>query len=250
MHPMKRLNNITHLLFLSSLAGLLLLSSPCPAPAAESRCYRQQTGEQVSWFAWDYAPTSGYLETRDRLEQYRLWSNADLATRRWQLNNPAGRTRIEVERRDNTLVWTGLIAGEAVNRTEQIDSAPWFQALSLSLQSLLENDCQSVDFWMVRPDTLELHKLQASRKGWSRPDWAHGNDKVLQVRVTVPGIPSFIWHSDYWLDADGRFLRFQGKTGLVGNQMTIVELLDDQASSACTDLPLDPEPSDPCKISK
>lgn len=225
------------LLFLLALCWLTCSAEVGTAASLEQRCYRQQNGSQSHYFTWVLEKSDPLrLQTAEPGERFNLEANAELATLNWKLQRPAEQTRLRVERRGNQLVWSGTLKGRPLARRDEIDDAPWYQALSLSLQQLLGTDRKELSFWMVRPDTLKIYKLRAERRSPTNLELAGKSIPCVPIRLTVPGIPSFIWHSDYWFDArDGRFLRFAGRTGLPGCPDTVVELQTDAAGKICSD---------------
>lgn len=230
------------MLFLLALCWLTCIAEASTAAGLEQRCYRQQTGSQSHFFTWVLEKSDPLrLQTAEPGERFNLEANAELATLSWQLQRPAEQTRLRVERRGNQLVWSGTLKGRPLARRDEIDGAPWFQALSLSLQQLLKANRKQLSFWMIRPDNLEVYKLRAERRQRTTLKLTGEAIPSVQIRLTARGVPSFIWHSDYWFDArDGRFLRFAGRTGLPGSPDTVVELQTGAAGHFCSDPPPPP----------
>ena len=53
-----------------------------------------------------------------------------------------------------------MLRSALVDKKEAIDSRPWCQPLSFSLQRMVARDQQVASFWTIRPDTLEVLAMQ------------------------------------------------------------------------------------------
>jgi hypothetical protein len=124
------------------------------------------------------------------------------------------------------LLLNGQFKGKPVERVIEIDSAPWYQALSLSLRALRDAEKQSLEFWTLRPDNLEVHKLRAIRKGVEMLEVEGGQVAALRMEVSLAGLKAMFWHCSYWLrESDGVFLRYRGPSGPPGCPETEVRLV-------------------------
>lgn len=221
--------------------AIVWLCSGTPAVRADGtdcRCYRQQEGANVSFFSWQLEPGPPLqLSSVEESQEFHLLFDPGLAVREWRLDRPAEGTRVRVLRRDNELRFRGTFRHQPLERSAAIDPAPWYQALSLSLQELLDHPGPAREFWMIRPDNLEVHKLRAKRQGKEWIEAEGVRQLAWRVRVTVPGVPAFLWHGDYWLrEGDGTFLRFAGSRGLPGADILVQLVAGTEAARACGSL--------------
>jgi hypothetical protein len=193
--------------------GLIL----CPAgnASADSYRYRQQTGQEASEFLWTLKMGREIRLTAESSEDCHLTlMDSSLATRQWSLVNPGAATEITVRREKDVLLLSGQFEGKAVKRVIEIDSAPWYQALSLSLRTLRDPEMGSLEFWTLRPDNLEVHKLRAVRKGVEMLEVEGEQVAALRLEVRLTGLKAMFWHASYWLrESDGVFLRYRGPSG-------------------------------------
>jgi hypothetical protein len=65
-------------------------------------------------------------------------------------------TDLTAERSANILLITGKVDGKQIVKSFDLDKKPWYQFLSFSLKSFLnDNKARTITFWMLRPDTLK-----------------------------------------------------------------------------------------------
>lgn len=211
------------------LVCVILASAPWQVAAeqVESYRYKHVTGSQVHYFDWQL--NSGetlYLQTRQQLELTETRFNSDLSTLSWKIRDSDSLTDLTVERRGNSLVMQGTFKGEILSKEEPIDEAPWYQALSVSLRQFVELEQESVHFWTIRADNLEVHQLRASRQ--KNTSIMVGNDSVatIQLKIQPTGWRAPFWSANYWLrEKDGVFLRYQGRSGPPGAPTTVITMV-------------------------
>ncbi|MHB1400552.1 MAG: hypothetical protein ACYDAI_18590 [Trichloromonadaceae bacterium] len=205
----------------------LLLLGPVQSRASQSVRYRQQTGDQVQLFRQTLEPGPPWRLSADRAEARHLTiMDQELATQRWKLTQTGKGTEVSAQREGNTLRLTGQFQGKPADQVLQLDDVPWFQALSVSLRTLLTSKSGEQEFWMLRPDTLEHHKLRGVRQGLETLELGGQAVPAWRIEVRLTGFKSLFWKSHYWLrQSDGQFLRYRGPSGPPGAPMTEVELV-------------------------
>lgn len=219
------------LLFRSLLLfGMLLVLAPWQAEAeqVEIYCYQQRTGSQVDYFDWQLTRGSSlHLKTRQQLELTETRFNSDLSTLRWKIQNVDSQTDLTVDRAGNTLVMQGVFAGEIINKEVHIDAAPWYQALSVSLRQFTDHDKETLHFWSIRPDTLDVHRLQVTRQKNTLIDIGNDSVSTIQLKIQPTGWRAPFWSANYWLrENDGVFVRYQGRSGPPGAPETSILITD------------------------
>lgn len=197
-------------------------------PASAS--YLETTGEEQTIFQLTlHASTPLTLTYQDDKESGLTTFDRDLATRHWQLESDDRQTRIAAVRRDETLSIEGTLSGQPIMRTLDLGDLPWYQALSVSLRAIIEHPNGPREFWILRPDTLDLHRMQVSEliagnlelEGQVIPTW--------RLTIRLSGWQSFLWHADYWLrQTDGRFVKYQGVSGPPGSPATVIILTGEE----------------------
>ena len=202
----------------------LALLVPALALGGERHRYRQQTGEEIRHFDWR-------LEGGEELrllssspdEEHLCVLTPSLQTLRWALRRPGERTEVRARREGERLHLEGTFRGKAIRRTERLDEAPWFQALSLSLGGLARGKGGEVEFWTLRPDTLELHRMRALREREEVIEVGGRSLRATLVTIRPVGLAGLFWKGRYWFDDDSRFLRYEGASGPPGSPTTVVE---------------------------
>lgn len=212
-------------LLLAVLPGALL--SPTARASGDACRYRQQTGKEIGEFLWTLKSDREIrLLAESREDRHLTIMDATLATRQWSLRKTGAATEITVRRQMNALQLSGQFEGKPLEKVINIDSAPWYQALSLSLRTLRDPGKKHVEFWTLRPDNLEAHKLRAVRKGVELLEVEGRQVKALRLEVSLPGLKAILWNCNYWLrESDGVFLLYRGPSGPPGWPETEVRLV-------------------------
>ena len=211
--------------------GLFVLPVQVAGSTAEEHLYLRKTGAETIYFNWRLEP-GAQLRLITDLEQERdiTRMNSNLETRDWSVKDPAQKIDLQVTRRGNKLLMTGLFKGKTISREVSIDGAPWYQALSLSLRQFTNPNRDHLEFWSIRPDTLDVHKLQVTRSDEEQVDMEGTMTRAIKLKIQLTGLKSMFWSCHYWLrKKDGLFIRYQGPSGPPGWPETIVELVDPPA---------------------
>ena len=150
----------------------------------------------------------------------------DFGTIRWETVRPEENTNVTAERRGNVIHLTGTFQGKPVNREFTIDDRPWCQATTLSFRPFVTSGDEKLEFWILRPSTLEPHRLVARKKGVDRwPVLGEAVD-VQQVKIGLPGVLAPLWSADYWFrKEDGVFVKYEGPNGPPGSPIVVVDLV-------------------------
>ena len=215
------------LLFCTLFTVVPVRAGATPGAATESYRYRQQTGRNEECFEWSLEHREEpLLQAIGPEQRHQTLMEPNMATRRWYLDHPENSTHVAVWREGDELLLQGQWRGEPLDKTLQIDDAPWFQALSVSLRPFLTGSEESTEFWTLRPDKLTAHKIRARKRG--QETVLVGGEEVLAHRVEVgmTGPAALLGKGRYWFRAcDLVLLRYQGPGGLPGTPATTI-LLD------------------------
>ncbi len=217
--------------FLRSLLLVCVILALAPwqtkAEQAEIYRYQQQTGSQIDYFDWHLSRSATlHLQTRQQMELTETRFNNDLSTLSWKIQNSNSKTDLMVERRGNTLVMQGIFKGKVVNQEEPIDEAPWYQALSVSLRQFTDHEKKTIHFWSIRPDTLDVHRLQVTRQKNTLIDIGNDSESTIQLKIQPTGWRAPFWSANYWLrEQDGVFLRYQSRSGPPGAPVTSITIV-------------------------
>ena len=215
------------------LCGLFMVPTQGYSFSSEQHLYRKTTGSDVHLFNWRLERGQEIRLITD-IDQERDVTriNQELATRSWSVKDPAANTDITVTRRDNDLIMRGTFKGKNLNKSVPIDGAPWYQALSVSLQQFTNPNISFREFWSVRPDTLDVHKLEVIPAGEDALELEGSVTPALKLKIQLPGFKAMFWSCHYWLrKEDGLFIRYEGPSGPPGWPETIVELIDNESQT-------------------
>lgn len=190
--------------------------------------YLKTTGSKRLYLNWQLIRENDLkLVTLLGNEEDTTRMHADLATSSWSVNDPVAGTDMIVVRENNQLVFNGTFKREKIQRHLKIDSAPWYQALSLSLRQFTDNNQDHIEFWSIRPDTLDLHRLQVIRVAEETLKLEGIESRAIKLKIQLTGLKAAFWSCYYWLrKTDGVFLRYEGPSGPPGWPLTTVELIN------------------------
>ncbi|SDM55218.1 hypothetical protein SAMN05660860_02731 [Geoalkalibacter ferrihydriticus] len=215
-------------LFFLCAVGIVLVTSSLAISAQplENYCYRETRGSDIRYFSWILEGEDPLLlNAGDGVEQHFNVLDPQKASRVWHLTNEREKTDLSIRRNGRSLQLTGLFFGRHLERVVTIDDAPWYQALSVGLRNLLQSQTATLEFWMVRPDTLDVRRMRAVRRALEDIETEDGKRQARHIRITAVGIPSWVWRGDYWFDEDAEvFLRYQGRSGPPGAPLNLIEL--------------------------
>jgi hypothetical protein len=203
-------------------------------PGPDHAIYRETTGSRQGTFTWELVRGETLLlTTGDELETFRTRLAPDLQTLAWEVQRPQENTGAKAWRNGSSLMIRGELEGQPLERSFDVGDAPWFQSLSASLVRHLPRAGAEREFWILRPDTLEPHRLQVTDV---RPETLQvGGEAVDTWRVEIrpTGLLSKFWHGNYWFrQADRRFLRYRGASGPPGSPITEISLIDEDSRQA------------------
>ena len=216
------------------LCGLFMVPAQGHSVTSEQHLYQKATGSEVHQFNWRLERGHEIrLITDIKQERDVTRFNRELATRSWSVKDPVANTDLVVTRSDNTLVMRGIFKGERLNKSVEIDAAPWYQALSVSLQQYTNPNIGTRKFWSVRPDTLDVHQLEVIPAGEENLTLDGQVIPAIKLKIQLSGFKSMFWRCYYWLRSnDGLFIRYEGPSGPPGWPDTIVELIDNEVQTS------------------
>jgi hypothetical protein len=124
-----------------------------------------------------------------------------------------------------TLNYTSLYEQHTTTTGPDYDTAPWYQATSLSLRALIASGDTERVFWTIRSDTLTVNKIRAVKNGRASVEFGGSQKELMHIRLTLPGMLAPFLKSNYWFTLPGAvFYRFSGPSGPPGSPMTEVIL--------------------------
>nr|MBF0221924.1 hypothetical protein [Desulfobulbaceae bacterium] len=192
--------------------------------AKERYSYIEKTGEKEIWFDWQLTQAQNQIVINSSQEDEIFYTQCTPTgeTREW-IDKKDNDNSLKVKREGNTLVIESTIDSHTINKREELDDSPWYQALSFSLRPLLTSKNETETFWFVRSDNLDVIKLNATRMESSSPAGCSSSARRIEIRPV--GLWANFWHSSYWFQEKNSVLcRYEGRHGLPGTPKTIITL--------------------------
>lgn len=213
------------------LCGLFMIPTQGGGTVSEHHLYRKTTGSESFLFNWRLERGEEIrLITDFQQERDVTRINSELATRSWSVKDPSNNTDMSVSRRQNQLIMRGLFKGKKLEKVVTINDSPWYQALSISLRQFTNPNNTGREFWSIRPDTLDVHRLEVILAGEEAIDLDGTATPAIKLKIQLPGFKAMLWSCHYWLrKTDGLFIRYEGPSGPPGWPDTIVELINYQS---------------------
>jgi len=139
---------------------------------------------------------------------------------------------INAVRKGNTIEVNATENGQIKSKTIIIGDKVWIQRIALSLQWFVKDSSKDkINFSIIRPADLSLFDMVAIKKNDIDILVTSKNIKATNVIVTLSGMKSILWKSNYWFQKDdGLFLKYEGTEG-PGTPATITILVTDLNSS-------------------
>jgi hypothetical protein len=192
----------------------------------EQHLYRRSSGTKTTLMAWQRLagePERIISEMGSEIDETEM--DANLATQTWQIRDRETLTDLRIVRQGEKIKLKGIFKGESIEDEKLIDEAPWFQTMSVSFRPFLNSENKKIGFWFVRPDTLDVHKLRAEKKGFEELRIQGQPVRAQKLELRLTGLAAPFWKANYWFrEPDHLFLRYEGPGGLPGTPKIEVEL--------------------------
>ncbi len=198
--------------------GVIFFSFPCAKAdpiAQHTRYFTEQNGGARHKVVWFLSPqTEGYqLLYLKETQVNTTLVDQNMRTLLWTMDDAQTASDLRAERKNNLITIQGNLNGRPIHKDIKIDNAPWFQATTLSLKTLVTSEQNEIEFWTLRPGTLKAYKLKATKVGCEQLNIAGQTIQAVKVQLQLSGWLAPFWKSYYWFDAEnGLFVRFNGQT--------------------------------------
>lgn len=108
-----------------------------------------------------------------------------------------------------------------------VADTPWYQTLSFSLRSFLSSAETESEFWMLQPESMDLMRMTAEKKGTETIGGQGAPTACHRVKVRPSGPLAFLWGADYWFRVEDLvFVRYESVHGPPGSSKTVIWLLE------------------------
>lgn len=212
------------------LLALTVIFSHTVLASEKNYVYRETTGKTSINSEWTIKPSAeGYSVVAESVSEYHhVLCNQDHSTVSWEVRNPGSGMDLAVRRDENLLVVEGKFKGKEIKEELKIDDLPWYQFVEVSLSDFVRSEQEKTEFWIIQPNNLKHYKLVAIKQKTENITINDQEVEAVQVKVTVSGIASLFWSTQYWYrKSDGLYIRFEGVRGGPGTPKTIVELISE-----------------------
>jgi hypothetical protein len=154
---------------------------------------------------------------------------SDLSTLRWVYRYPDGNSAV-FRRTGNGIRSEGHLGGKRSEAEAEIDQDPWYGIIGMGLGGFVRAGAPKTTFWTVNPDNGKAYKMTAKRRSAETIVCDGLTVQSVKVTVSVAGVPSAFYSTDYWFrEDDGLLLRFEGTSRGLGSPKTVLELAMDPA---------------------
>ena len=205
--------------------ALTVLSANASPEDIRQYTFSEKTGSARSSDTWIIRHTGKRMEIRWIGSDKSFYNLCDQAgnTLEWRFRD--GTEEVTARRSGNLILLSGNRDGRKFHKDLTIDKSPWFQPISYALGRFSQSHLDRVVFWTIRPDNLDIVKLQARRNGEEQISTGAGPLLAYKIHISLDGILSHFWKASYWFRKDdGLFIRYEGVNGLPGTPTTTIQI--------------------------
>lgn len=221
--------NLPKILFLSVMSGLIIV----PFLYAKKTVFKETTDSKSLtyqwWKTWN-ASAREYRISLDHPNEYlHIVCKRNRSTKSWTYKSKVHDTAYTAVRNGNTILLTGKLKGEPVNREYQINTMPWYESITYSLEPFVRSGQKRKSFWVISPIDLRLSVVTATRFEVEEIPINGEKIKAVKVLLTARNVPIMIWKAEYWFrKSNGKFIRYMGKRGGPGTPITTIEYIEEK----------------------
>jgi len=114
--------------------------------------------------------------------------------------------------------------GQKVQRNLQIGNDIWIQEFDFSLKPFILSNVGSFKFYIIHPQRLDLHHMQASKERYEQVEVNGKMHEALKVKITLTGFKKMFWKAQLWFDQEtGDLLKYMANEG-PNTPMSIITL--------------------------
>jgi hypothetical protein len=158
---------------------------------------------------------------------HRMTLAPDLSTLSWSFVSHVEDIHYTVKRIGDTVVYSGELGEETLDKSEYVGELPWHQIHGCSFPEFLKSGKQKIEFFSIRPEDGKLFNLVAERKGTENIKVNGETCRAIRVHVHLPGLLSYMGGVNYWFRQDDLvFVKYHGMSGFPGSAPIIYELAE------------------------
>jgi hypothetical protein len=165
-----------------------------------------------------------YRSKMESIEQYYRYSPENQLVE-WRYRDSANSTEYRALRKGDLIQVEGLLQGEELKTSFELESRPWLQNSEFGFAEFIESDERQMDFVFVKPDDVSLTRFRVKKGGTVKIPYGGGEVEALQLKANPPGILAALWHAYYWYSLpDHEFIKYKAE-GAPGLPQTEIELV-------------------------
>jgi hypothetical protein len=150
-----------------------------------------------------------------------------LSIHSWQFENKETGYDITAKRFGDTIIITGKQGSQPIQKSQVIDSFPWYQAMEFSLLSFLKQRAYFCEFWIISPMDMKAFKMIARRKETESIQVNGQMERAVKITLSSRSLAGQFWYATLWYRADDfRFIKSSMPRGILGRSPTIVETIE------------------------
>jgi hypothetical protein len=161
-------------------------------------------------------------------QKYEVEKN--LATLSWNYEESNKNTNITAIRKGNQIYLSGMDRGKPINKIFKINELSWNQTFNIGLEHFALAPEKSMKFWSIGtsgPGNMKITTFKVKKKKIETISVNGKTVEAVHLRMSLTGLLSIFWSGSYWYrKSDGRFVRYQGKSG-PGTGVAIMELISE-----------------------
>jgi hypothetical protein len=216
-----------------AMVGVLLsfcgIQAAVPAPRTIS--FRETEGgvEKTAWYVINRNQT-GYsisITTNKGNEQILEELHCDSAWRTswWHYRSAGSSTDLTAKRSGDSIGLSGFLRGKPVTKTLCIDGSPWYQLVTMAMQTIAADSAIKARYWAVSIEGLAVLKAVPFRVATIIDTPLPGHPEIVcrRVQARLDGIFGRFWDGYYFVRSDnGSFVHYEGyRLGSKGTYGTI-----------------------------
>ena len=108
----------------------------------------------------------------------------------------------------------------------EIDANPWLSTIPEGLQQFVADGEKRFEFWTINPETYKAYRMIAKRVTTEDIIVQGDTVRAIHIKVSASGVPALFFSMSFWYrEADGVFIKYEGKAGGPGSADVITELV-------------------------
>jgi len=219
------LNRIDHLFFLFFFIGFSLFSKD--AMANKTYVYEtiSHTGKPINTSYIEIKKEANVTNatwcekenTRATREEFYNFDNLS-KIKEWVIHCPKEETNYSGKKENGKVTIQGTFQGKILHKVINIPDEEFFANPKIDMMAFAQSHKNHINFWTIRKDTLEKHKMTAIHKGIEIIDINGVEVKANKIYWKAKFIPDVFFNRTYWFrHSDGIYIKQIGSNKIRRN---------------------------------